>query len=100
MRIDVIANITARLYRTRPSLIHEVSRIAQGKAHVHPTSRVGELDAVCDLLASRETDLVILSGGDGSFMAGVTSLVRAFGETNLPRIALLPGGTVATVARN
>jgi diacylglycerol kinase (ATP) len=100
MRIDVIANITARLYRTRPGLIGDVRRIAAGVAEVHSTARVGELDAVCERIAARGTDLVILSGGDGSFMAGVTALVRAFGEGALPRLALLPGGTVATVARN
>ena len=33
-------------------------------------------------------------------MAGVTELARAFGEDRLPAIGLLPGGTVATVARN
>ncbi|MDI1481923.1 diacylglycerol kinase family protein [Polyangium sp. y55x31] len=100
MRFDVIANITARLYRRRPSLLDEVRRVSAGVAEVHPTSRVDELDAVCARIAARGTDLVILSGGDGSFMAGVTALARAFGEASLPRLALLPGGTVATVARN
>jgi len=100
MRIDVIANITARLYRTRPQLIDEVRRIARGSAEVHSTRHVDELSQVCARIAERGTDLVILSGGDGSFMAGVTALARSFGEDRLPRIALLPGGTVATVARN
>jgi diacylglycerol kinase family enzyme len=100
MRIDVIANITARLYRSRPGLLDEMRRVAGSRAEVHPTASVDELDAVCARIAERGTSLVILSGGDGSFMAGVTSLARAFGERDLPRIALLPGGTVATVARN
>jgi hypothetical protein len=33
-------------------------------------------------------------------MEGVTALARVFGEHHLPRVALVPGGTVATVARN
>jgi diacylglycerol kinase family enzyme len=33
-------------------------------------------------------------------MAGVTSLVRAFGGAPIPPVALAPGGTVGTVARN
>ncbi|HVK64870.1 MAG TPA: diacylglycerol kinase family protein [Polyangium sp.] len=100
MRFDVIANITARLYRRRPSLLDDVRRVCAGVAEVHPTTHVAELDAVCARIAARGSDLVILSGGDGSFMAGVTALARAFGEASLPRLALLPGGTVATVARN
>ncbi|XXY53781.1 diacylglycerol kinase family protein [Sorangium sp. So ce269] len=71
-----------------------------GGAELHPTSSVAELAEVCDRIARRGTDLVAISGGDGSFMAGVTALARAFGERSLPPLALLPGGTVATVARN
>jgi diacylglycerol kinase family enzyme len=100
MRIDVIANTTARLYRKKPSLLDDMRSAAAGIAEVHPTAHVDELGAVCAKIAARGSDLVILSGGDGSFMAGVTALVGAFGETSLPRVALLPGGTVATVARN
>jgi len=100
MRIDVIANTTARLYRNKPSLLEDMRRAAAGIAEVHPTTHVDQLDAVCANIAARGSDLVILSGGDGSFMAGVTALAHAFGEARLPRIALLPGGTVATVARN
>jgi hypothetical protein len=75
-------------------------RIAGPRALVHTTSSVGELAATADRLAARGSELVFLSGGDGSFMAGVTELTRAFGEERLPAIGLLPGGTVATVARN
>ncbi|HSN99271.1 MAG TPA: diacylglycerol kinase family protein, partial [Candidatus Nanopelagicales bacterium] len=54
----------------------------------------------CQRIAGRGTDLLVLSGGDGSFMAGVTTLAGALGEAALPKMALIPGGTAATVARN
>ncbi|MGK3999836.1 diacylglycerol/lipid kinase family protein [Sorangium sp. So ce1024] len=100
MRIDVIVNTTARRYRARPALIDRMTAACAGAAELHPTASVAELAEVCDRIAQRGTDLVVLSGGDGSFMAGVTALARAFGERSLPPLALLPGGTVATVARN
>lgn len=100
MRIDVIANTNARAYRKKPSLLADIRRASAGVANVHATAHVDDLGAVCDAIAARGSDLIALSGGDGSFMAGVTALDRAFGERPLPRIALLPGGTVATVARN
>jgi diacylglycerol kinase (ATP) len=100
MRIDVIVNTTARLFATRPGLVDRLHRACAGAAEVHDTASLGALDAAADAIAARGTDLVVLSGGDGTFMAGVTSLARAFGEARLPRLALLPGGTVATVARN
>ena len=100
MRIDVIANTNARAYRQEPSLLSSVQKISAARAHVHPTQHVDELEAICRSIADRGTDLVVLSGGDGSFMNGVTALARVFEPRKLPRIALLPTGTVGTVARN
>ena len=99
-RIDVIVNTTARMHRTRPDLLARMARLAKGVAVVHPTTSLVELDAAVRVIAARGTSRVVLSGGDGTFMAGVTALARAFGEDHLPEVALLPGGTVATVARN
>jgi diacylglycerol kinase family enzyme len=101
MRIDVIVNTTARLYKRGPERLEKARRACAGAADLHLTSSLPELQAACSAIAKRGSDLVILSGGDGSFMAGVTALERAFGKgARLPRIALLPGGTVATIARN
>lgn len=100
MRIDVIANTNARAYRRDSSLLANIRRVSAGRADVHATSHVDELGAICEQIAHRGSDLVVLSGGDGSFMSGVTALSRVFGPRPLPRIGLLPGGTVATVARN
>jgi diacylglycerol kinase family enzyme len=100
MRIDVVVNANARLHATRPRLLDRMRTLCEGVATVHPTATLAELDATAREVAARGSDLVILSGGDGSYMAGVTALARAFGEERLPRIALVPGGTVSTVARN
>jgi diacylglycerol kinase family enzyme len=99
-RIDVIVNTTARLHRTRPDLLARMEQRARGVAVVHPTTSLAELDAAVRAIAQRGTSRVVLSGGDGTFMAGVTALARAFGEDHLPEVSFLPAGTVATVARN
>lgn len=64
------------------------------------TERQEDLDRAAVAAAERGDEIVLLAGGDGSYMAGVTALASAFGESELPRIGLLPGGTVCTVARN
>jgi diacylglycerol kinase family enzyme len=69
-------------------------------ARVHETTTLSELDEAARSIASGGTACVVLAGGDGSYMAGVSALVRAFGEGAVPPIALAPGGTVGTVARN
>ncbi|MFT3767693.1 MAG: diacylglycerol kinase family protein [Minicystis sp.] len=100
MRIDVIVNATARRFAARPGLLDRIRRLAAGAAAVHPTATLADLDEAARAIAARGSDLVLLTGGDGTFMAGVTALTRAFGEERLPRLGLVPGGTVATVARN
>lgn len=64
------------------------------------TESLGELDGACQGLLERRPEVVVLCGGDGTYMAGVTALVRAFGSRSLPCLVFAPAGTVATVARN
>jgi diacylglycerol kinase family enzyme len=75
-------------------------RTAGDRCDVHVTTSVAQMDELADELAERGSELVLLSGGDGTLMAGVTALDRAFGDRPLPSIAPLPGGTAGTVARN
>ncbi len=83
----------------------DVLRAKRPGVRVVETSSMAELDAAAEEIAREVPDAVVLAGGDGSYMAGVTALSRAFaaagrGEDVLPPIALAPGGTVSTVARN
>ena len=99
MPIDVVVNRNAR--RLAAGALRETITRAciRGGARVHETADLAELDRVADALARAGTDGVLLAGGDGSYMAGVSALARAFGA-RLPRVGLLPGGTVGTIARN
>jgi diacylglycerol kinase family enzyme len=95
----VVINRSARHLRGDTALYRAILASASG-ATVHETKNIGELDAVADAIAKQSGKIVVLCGGDGSYMAGVTALAKAFGEHALPVIALGPGGTVSTVARN
>jgi diacylglycerol kinase (ATP) len=100
VNVDLVINRQARRLgehgRLREALVRAAAR--EG-ARLHETSRLDELDAVARDIAARGSDAVVLAGGDGSHMAGLSALARAFGSA-LPPIALAPGGTVCTVARN
>jgi diacylglycerol kinase family enzyme len=110
-RVVVVVNRRAR--RLDPALdrgagahpLLDVLRARRPDARVIETHSLADLDAAADALAREVPDAIVLAGGDGSYMAGITSLVRAFtaagrSEETLPAIALAPGGTVSTVARN
>lgn len=98
----VLVNRRARrLARSGPIL--EALRAPVPGARVRETSSLAELDAVAAEIAREPPPAVVLAGGDGSYMAGVTAITRALsevGRTDAPALALAPGGTAATVARN
>jgi diacylglycerol kinase family enzyme len=101
---DVVVNRTARHLGEGSSLRDViVQAAARLGARIHETRSLQELEDVARAIASRQTDAVVLAGGDGSHMGGVSALARAYaaaGAGALPPIALAPGGTVCTVAHN
>jgi diacylglycerol kinase (ATP) len=106
-RIVVIVNRRARRLagETNARTLLDALRARRPGVRIVETHSMGELDAAADELAREVPDAIVLAGGDGSYMAGVTALVRSFAaagrsEDALPPIALAPGGTVSTVARN
>src|SRR5262245_59396832 len=99
MRTTIIVNRKARgLVEQGPLL--RLLRGPRPGVRVVETHSVEELGAAVHRLGGGPSERVVLAGGDGSYMAGVTALCRVFGPDRLPSIALVGGGTVSTVARN
>jgi len=98
--VDVIVNTTASRFRASGRLLERVRRACGKRARFHATDNIEVLRTVCQGLARDGTDLVAFCGGDGTFMAGITALSAAYADHSLPPVALIPGGTAATVARN
>jgi diacylglycerol kinase family enzyme len=99
--VDLVLNPHARRLHAgairRRILLDEAARHG---ARVHEPTTIAELDAVARDLASRRVRVVVLAGGDGTLMRGLTALARAFEPGSLPSVAVVPAGTVGTVARN
>ena len=101
LRIDVVVNRKASRLGAEGGLRRViVDAAAKSGARVHETHNLEDLDHVARGIAARGSGAVVLAGGDGSYMAGLSALGRACGTAPLPPVALAPGGTVCTVARN
>jgi diacylglycerol kinase (ATP) len=100
MRTAIVVNLVASTLRKKPELADQISALAAAPAAVHLTRSLEELEAAAQEIARAGSERVILCGGDGTFMGGVTALERAHGGGALPEIVLAPGGTVAIVAKN
>jgi diacylglycerol kinase (ATP) len=99
--IDVVLNLKANGLARPGGIRAAIEQAAErGRARVHETSTIEGLEEVARGIAARGTHGVVLAGGDGSYMAGLTALARAHAGRALPPLAFAPGGTVCTVARN
>jgi diacylglycerol kinase (ATP) len=96
--IGVISNPRSRRNRRDPRLAQQLAYVLgeQGE-HVAP----GDLEAlwrVAEGFRDREIDILAINGGDGTTHTALTAFYRVYGERPLPRLALLRGGTMNTVA--
>lgn len=100
MKIHLVANLTARGLRSSRARVGAIESLCRGAATLHETRHVGEVKDVMRAAVDDGAELVVLAGGDGTFMSGVSALAASLGERPWPRVALLPLGTVGTIARN
>ncbi|MEO6954859.1 MAG: diacylglycerol kinase family protein [Polyangia bacterium] len=92
-------NPRARGVRRDRTLARRLRELARDTAEV---MMIDEISSVVARLADERVDLVALVGGDGTTRAVLTAIEPAYRARGLalPRIALLRGGTMNTVARN
>lgn len=99
--VELVLNPHARRLEARSGrrriLLEEAAR--EG-IRVHEPTTLTELEAVARDLASRRVRVVILAGGDGTLMRGLSALAAAFYSAPLPVVGIVPAGTVGTVTRN
>lgn len=99
-KLAVIVNPNARGVRRAPGLVQRLRAVVGELGEVVVTDTPAELTECARRLAGDGVDLVAACGGDGTNLATLTELVRAYGPENLPRFAILRGGTVNTIAGN
>lgn len=80
--------------------IEELRAIASSRAVLFVTEEQGLVEAVAEGVRERGVETVAVIGGDGTVGVTLTALHKAYGTAPLPRIALLRGGTMNTVANS
>lgn len=103
MHIGIVVNPQAR-HAADPGLperLGALCRRAGVGATVLRTGSPSEVASAVAQLVAERADVLCSCGGDGTLLSTVTALVRATPPgAPLPRLLLLPGGTMNTVAKN
>jgi len=98
--IGVITNPNARGVVADPMLPRRLAQIGGRSTQVVETRNPRELHDALVRFADVGADVVAACGGDGTNLAVLTELIQIHGSESLPRLAVLGGGTVNTVAAN
>jgi len=96
----LIVNRNAGRFRRSTDLADRLSRELSSAAEVIPTRTPEDLEHAAFRAMEAPRPAVVLCGGDGTYLACVTALVRVSDGRPLPPIVLAPGGTVSIVAKN
>jgi diacylglycerol kinase family enzyme len=75
-------------------------RAIGARGDVFATTSGKDLAAAARRVVELGSSPVVLCGGDGTYLAGVTALVKSSAGQELPPLVLARGGTVSIVARN
>jgi diacylglycerol kinase (ATP) len=95
--IGVLTNPRSRRNKRNPRLARRLAYIVGDSGQLEAPEGLGELTHAVQKFRERDVDIVAINGGDGTAHVALGALYKAYGD-QLPRIALLRGGTMNTIA--
>jgi diacylglycerol kinase family enzyme len=96
--VAVFVNPRSRENRRNPGLARELAGVVGDAGRVLAPGSLDELAAMAVALRAASPGIIAVHGGDGTLHKVVTALGAAYGETPLPPLAVLRGGTMNVVA--
>ena len=107
--IAVVSNPRSGRNRRNPQLVERLAYVLGDSGVVAQPRDLDDLEDSIRELRERDIDIVCVNGGDGTLHKVLSALVVVYGDgatgdalrsVRLPRVAILKGGTVNTMARN
>lgn len=97
--IGIVNNPRSRRNRRRPGTARRLRQLLGADGEVLDASTPEELDRAVERFRAARVDVLGVNGGDGTVHVVTTAFARASGDEPLPRLLLLRGGAMNTVAR-
>ena len=96
--IGVISNPRSGRNRRNPRLVRRLAYVLGEKGELAQPGGLPDLAEVARNFKDRDIDVLCINGGDGTIHTVLSAFYREYGDSPLPLIALLRGGTMNTVA--
>ncbi len=107
--IAVVSNPRSGTNRQRPALVGQLAETLGTAGEVVEPRTLAELEAAVRTFRSRDVKVVCVNGGDGTLHKVLSAMVVVYGDgargadlraLELPKLAILKGGTLNTMASN
>lgn len=96
--IGIISNPHSRRNRRNPEQMRRLAYILGQDDTYELTNRIEDVGEAARQFMDNDIDILALNGGDGTNHVTLTKFIEVYGDTPLPKIALLRGGTMNTVS--
>ncbi|HET7826262.1 MAG TPA: diacylglycerol kinase family protein [Anaeromyxobacter sp.] len=97
--IGIVNNPQARRNRRRPGIARRLRERLADDGEVVDASTPDQLEAAVERFRAARIDVLGVNGGDGTTAYVLSAFARAYGREPLPKLLLLRGGAMNTVAR-
>ena len=96
--IGIITNPHSRRNRRYPEQMRRLGYILGQNDSYEMTNRIEDVARVAEQFRDNEIDILALNGGDGTNHVTLSTFIEVYGDTPLPRITFLRGGTMNTIS--
>jgi diacylglycerol kinase (ATP) len=96
--IGVITNPRSRVNKRDPSRMRQLGYLLGSRGSAEATRSIDDLYRAAEEFKAAGIDILGINGGDGTIHVTLTAFLQIYGDSPFPKIAILPGGTLNTVA--
>ncbi|PIR16946.1 MAG: hypothetical protein COV46_06125 [Deltaproteobacteria bacterium CG11_big_fil_rev_8_21_14_0_20_49_13] len=95
--IGIILNPHSRSYKHNPERMERLGFIVGDKASCHATHDILDVEALAKEFKEKQIEILGISGGDGTNHVTLSTFLNVYGDSPLPKIAFLRGGTMNNI---
>ena len=97
--IGVITNPRSKANVRDPSQMRQLGYLLGSRGSAEATRSIDDLYRAAEEFKAADIDVLGINGGDGTIHVTLTAFLQVYGDAPFPKVALLRGGTLNTVAR-
>ena len=98
--IGLVSNPYSKKNRKYPDMFKKLIDCAPDRDLVRLPDSFEKMDAAMEHFRQKKVDVIAINGGDGTVHVALTSMMKIYQGGELPKIAILKGGTMNMTATN